>query len=74
MEAIVATTRLGAEAMRMADKIGTLEPGKLADLIVIDGNPLEDITLLEDRRRITHVMKGGQFFRRPAAETMMAAV
>jgi imidazolonepropionase-like amidohydrolase len=63
MDAIVAGTRLGAQAMRMEDKIGTLQPGKYADLIVLDGNPLEEITLLEDKRNITHVMKGGEFFR-----------
>ena len=68
MEVLVAATKLGAEAMRMGDKIGTVEAGKLADLIVVDGNPLEDITILEDRKKITHVMKGGHFFRRPLKE------
>jgi imidazolonepropionase-like amidohydrolase len=67
MDALVAATRLGAEAMRMQDRIGTLEPGKLADLIVVNGNPLQDISILEHRRNITHVMKGGEFFRCPAA-------
>ncbi|MFN4260283.1 MAG: amidohydrolase family protein [Gemmataceae bacterium] len=67
LDAIVAGTKLGAEAMRMQDQIGTLEAGKLADLIVVDGNPLDDITLLENRDNITHVMKGGQFFRQPSA-------
>src|SRR5262249_45887601 len=74
MDALVAATKLGAEAMRMADKIGTVRAGKLADLIVVDGNPLEDITILEDRRRITHVMKGGSFFRRPLTEMVPATV
>ncbi len=68
MEAIVAATSLGARAMRMHNKIGTVEAGKLADLIVVDGDPLDDITILEDCRRITHVMKGGEFFRRPVEE------
>jgi imidazolonepropionase-like amidohydrolase len=72
MDALVAATKLGSEAMRMQDRIGTLEPGKLADLIVVDGNPLEDITLLEDRRHITHVMKGGQFFRRSQDPALVA--
>jgi imidazolonepropionase-like amidohydrolase len=40
----------------------------MLDWIVVDGNPLEDISILEDRRRITHVMKGGAFFRRPIRE------
>jgi imidazolonepropionase-like amidohydrolase len=68
MDALVAATKLGAEAMRMQDKIGTLQAGKLADLLVVDGNPLENISILEDRRNITHVMKGGEFFRRPLVE------
>ncbi len=74
MDALVAATRLGAEAMRMADRIGTVQAGKLADLIVVDGNPLENVTILEDRQRITHVMKGGAFFRRPVAELTPAGV
>ena len=73
MDALVAATKLGAQAMRMSDTIGTIERGKLADLIVVDGNPLEDITILEDRKRITHVMKGGQFVR-GTAELALAAV
>jgi imidazolonepropionase-like amidohydrolase len=68
MDALVAATKMGAEAMRWADKIGTVTAGKFADLLIIDGNPLDDITIMEDRRRITHVMKGGQFFRRPLSE------
>jgi imidazolonepropionase-like amidohydrolase len=72
MDALVAATKLGAEAMRMQDRIGTLEAGKLADLIVVDGNPLADVSILEDRKKITHVMKGGQFFRRPAEELVPA--
>jgi imidazolonepropionase-like amidohydrolase len=74
MEAIIAATKLGAEAMRMADRIGTLQAGKLADLIVVDGNPLEDISILEDRAKITHVMQGGKFFRRPVGEMVAAGV
>src|SRR5205823_4630007 len=68
MEALVAATKQGAEAMRLSHKIGTVEAGKLADLIVVDGNPLENITILEDRGRITHIMKGGRFFRAPSTE------
>lgn len=74
MEAITATTRLGSEAMRMQDRIGTLVPGKLADLIVVNDNPLDDISILEDRKNITHVMKGGTFFRRPIEELTPAAI
>ena len=48
MQAIVATTRSAAELMGLEDELGTLEPGKRADLVVIDGDPL-DITALKDR-------------------------
>jgi imidazolonepropionase-like amidohydrolase len=58
MEAIVAATRHGAELMRMQDRIGTLVPGKLADLVIVDGDPLRDIGVLQDRTQLT-VMKGG---------------
>jgi imidazolonepropionase-like amidohydrolase len=69
MDALVAATKLGAEAMRMQDKIGTLAAGKYADLLIVDGNPLADISILEDRNRITHIMKGGEFFRQPTEKT-----
>ncbi|HJT78008.1 MAG TPA: amidohydrolase family protein, partial [Gemmataceae bacterium] len=73
LDVLVAATRQGAVAMGMHDRIGTLEAGKLADLIVVEGNPLHDIALLEDRRNIPFVMKDGRFFRRPAvAEAAVA--
>jgi len=59
MQAIVAATRTSSEACRVDDKVGTLEPGKLADLLVVDGNPLDDITILRDKSRILVVMKEG---------------
>lgn len=63
LEAIGCATRSGAELMRMADRIGTLRPGKLADLVVVDGDPLRDIAVLQDRARLS-VMKGGRFVTR----------
>jgi imidazolonepropionase-like amidohydrolase len=44
----------------MGTEIGSLEPGKLADLIVVDGNPVEDIALLQDEARIPIVMRSGR--------------
>jgi imidazolonepropionase-like amidohydrolase len=52
--------------MRMQASIGTLEPGKLADLVVVNGDPLADITILQDRTRLS-VMKGGAWFTRNLA-------
>lgn len=55
-DALLAGTRWGAEACRVAGEVGTLAPGKWADLIAVDGNPLAEI---EAMRRVTLVMKGG---------------
>ena len=63
LEAIVAATRHGAELMRMQDRIGTLQAGKLADLVVVNGDPLKDIAVLQDRARLS-VMKGGRWVTR----------
>jgi imidazolonepropionase-like amidohydrolase len=57
MEVLQAATRNGAEILGMADKLGTIEPGKLADLIVIDGDPIED---LESLPRIRYVVVDGR--------------
>jgi imidazolonepropionase-like amidohydrolase len=63
LEAIRCATLWGAELMRMQDRIGSLVPGKLADLVVVDGDPLADITILQDRARLS-VMKGGRWVTR----------
>jgi len=59
MGAIVAATRTNAELFGMSDRIGTVEQGKEADLIVVDGDPLADIGVLADRERVRVVVKGG---------------
>jgi len=63
MDAIVAATKTASEVLGLERKIGTLEKGKLADLIVVDGDPLEDITLLQKKDKILAIMKEGQFFK-----------
>ncbi|MBO0799216.1 MAG: amidohydrolase family protein, partial [Blastocatellia bacterium] len=59
MAAIVSATSLAAESLRMQDQIGSLAPGMQADIIGIDGNPLQDITSV---RRVVFVMKGGKVY------------
>lgn len=59
MEAIVAGTRNAAENVGLADEIGTLEAGKAADMVAVDGDPLADIGALRDARRIRLVVKAG---------------
>ena len=63
METIVATTQTASEVLCLEKKIGTLEKGKLADLVVVDGNPLDDIRLLQIKEKILVVMKEGCFYK-----------
>ncbi len=56
MAAMVSANSLGAEALGMADQIGSIAPGLQADIIALDGDPLKDITAV---RRVVFVMKGG---------------
>lgn len=62
MEAIIAATRTAAEAIGIEDKTGTIENGKFADIILIDGDPLKDISLLNTENKIKMVMKEGEIF------------
>ena len=61
-EAMHCATSLGGEAMDNNGLLGTLEEGKLADLVIVDGNPLEDITVLQDHKKIKAVMKDGLIY------------
>jgi len=63
MEAIVSATKWGGEIMGRPGELGVIQPGYLADLILVDGDPLSDITVLQDGNRISSVMKGGQFYK-----------
>ncbi len=60
MQAIVATTKTASECVHMASDVGTIEPGKYADLLVVDGDPLSDITVLQDKARLALILQGGR--------------
>jgi imidazolonepropionase-like amidohydrolase len=63
MAAMVSANSLGAEALGMADQIGSIAPGLQADIIALDGDPLKDITAV---RRVVFVMKGGIVYKNAA--------
>ena len=62
MAAIVSATSLNAEALGLANQVGTIAAGFQADIIAVDGNPLTDISALG---RVVFVMKGGRVYRAP---------
>ena len=62
MQALVAATGWAAECLGMEKEIGTLQKGKAGDLVLVEGDPLKDITLLQDSQRIKLVMKEGRVY------------
>ncbi len=70
MDAIQAGTRVGAELLGW-DDLGTIEPGKLADIIAVPGNPVEDLSALE---RVSFVMLGGRVVKRPDSSASLAGI
>lgn len=64
-EILAAATRDGASMMGMADELGLINPGYLADLLLVDGDPLSDITLFQDRNNLRFIMQDGKFHKRP---------
>ncbi|HMB34699.1 MAG TPA: amidohydrolase family protein, partial [Methylomirabilota bacterium] len=59
MDTLVAATRLGGALMGMPDELGVVKAGALADLLLVDGDPLADIAILQDRVALRMIMKGG---------------
>lgn len=59
LQVLKCATQTGAEILGREHELGTLEPGKLGDVLVVDGNVVADISILEDRRRFIAVLQGG---------------
>lgn len=70
-KALEAATRQAAEFLRLADSVGTIEAGKVADLVLLDGDPLADI---RNTGRIAAVVLRGKLYDRPALDGVLAAV
>ena len=60
MDAIVSATSAAAESLRLGDKVGSIAPNMLADIVAVDGDPLKDITAV---RRVVFVMRNGKVYK-----------
>jgi len=67
MEALLSATKLGGQVMMRGHELGQVKEGFLADLIMVDGDPLSNLAVLRDKERIVAVMKDGVFHREPDA-------
>ena len=65
MEALLSATAWGAPMMKLGKQLGYIREGCLADILLVDGDPLADIRVLQDKSRILAVMKDGEFHRAP---------
>ena len=63
MQAIVMGTTMGAQCMGLGDQVGVLKAGMLADLLVVEKNPLDDITVLKDQDNLRLIMKDGTIYK-----------
>ncbi|MGH7396108.1 MAG: amidohydrolase family protein, partial [Candidatus Rokuibacteriota bacterium] len=64
MEVLLSATMVNAEIFRMADRIGSIEPGKYADLLAVEGNPLKDLRVFQNPAHLRAIVKGGVFVKR----------
>ena len=71
MQAIQSATRNAAELLDMSDRIGTIETGKLADIVAVPGDPLSDIKVME---HVAFVMKDGHIYKEPSEDWIVNGV
>jgi imidazolonepropionase-like amidohydrolase len=65
MEALVSCTKWGGEMMMQGNELGLIKEGYLADLLLVDGDPLSNIAILQDKAKLIAIMKDGQFHKAP---------
>ena len=65
MEAILAATKHGGEIMGMAQRARQIKEGYLADLLLVDGDPIANVRILQDKNRMLAIMKDGKFHKAP---------
>ena len=64
-ETLAAATRDGGALMGMGDQLGFVKPGYVADLLIVAGDPLRDIAILQNKAALTHILQSGEFYKRP---------
>jgi imidazolonepropionase-like amidohydrolase len=72
MEAIVSATKHGAAIMMQGGELGQVKEGYLADLLLVDGDPLANLAILRDKARLLVVMKDGEFYKKPETQSARA--
>src|SRR4030095_4249181 len=65
MDALLSATKYGGQIMLMGGELGELREGYLADLLLVDGAPLADLSILLDKKRLLAIMKDGRFHKPP---------
>jgi imidazolonepropionase-like amidohydrolase len=71
MDAILSATRLGGEIMMLGNELGQIKPGFLADILLVNGNPLANVKILQDADKLLVIMKDGQFHKQPGSAAAM---
>jgi imidazolonepropionase-like amidohydrolase len=66
LESLQAATMLGGQLMGMGDELGLLAPGYIADILLVRGNPAEDVRILQEKDNLLAIMQSGQFAKQPA--------
>lgn len=74
LEAIRAATELGGQIMMQGHELGLVKEGYLADILLVDGNPAQDVSILRDRVRLMAIMKDGSFHKRPPTEAVASRI
>jgi imidazolonepropionase-like amidohydrolase len=68
-EVLHAATGLGGELMGRPDELGQVKEGYLADLLLVDGDPTQNVAMLQDKQKLRAIMKDGRFYKDPVAVT-----
>src|SRR3984957_5341672 len=66
LEALTAATKFGGQLMGMGGELGLLAPGYLADILVVTGNPADDVRILQDPANLAYIIQGGTLYKEPA--------